>query len=243
MLKKRNLFILFIILNIIIYLLFSYLLKPFNYSTILVKFENHGSTKQTLLDPWFTKFENEINSVDINTKKSSFIVFKNIQKWDIRDNVILHERIFNKNINRIIQYLEEKIDIDKNSYIFMQYFSSNKERFEKNIKVIENKIFSTNLEFQEECEKATKYHNYHLAKFGDLEFSGATKLFFEGELQARLNSIKYSMEASCLKIDYKNLSSNKIQKYNIVFLSFLISVMLILTIFFIVSLFNEYKKR
>ena len=130
MLKKKNFFFIFIILCLIIFISLNNIIKNYNYSIILVKFD-----KKMIEDHidriWFNYFFSNTDKLGIQKKRSQYVVFDHMQKWNIEDNLIMYENINNSNKKKIENLIDESLNLEENKFFIIQYFSLNEKEFTK----------------------------------------------------------------------------------------------------------------
>ena len=88
---EYKLFLFLLVCNIIIYPILNFQLK-FDYSSIIIEIDKNNY-RDNIADLWLERFLAEIDYFKINHKRSQFIVFDRIQKWDIEDNKLLYEKV------------------------------------------------------------------------------------------------------------------------------------------------------
>ena len=242
MLKKKNLFFTFIILCLIIFISLNNIIKNYNYSIILVKFDKNVD-RIIIDDTWFNFFFDEIDKIGIDKKISQYVIFDHLQKWNIKDNLIMYENVNNSNKKNIEKLIGKSLNLEENKFFLMLYFSLNKKELTKTLEKIKKYLDLAQIKMKEKCLDLNKKYK-DLKNLNDqLDNSNKYKIFFEEYYKNRLINIKNIKEGYCLENSYTFIENKKVQKYNIPILSIIISLFIVLSIFFISNLYNVYKKR
>jgi hypothetical protein len=242
MLKKKNLFFTFIILCFIIFISLNNIFKNYNYSIILVKFDRNVD-RHVINNTWFNFFFDEIDKIGIDKKLSQYVIFDNLQKWNIKDNLIMYENVNDTNKKNIENLIGKSLNLEENEFFLMLYFSLNKKELTKTLEKLKKYLDLAQIKMKEKCLDLNKKYK-DLKNLNDqLDNSNKYKIFFEEYYKNRLINIKNIEEGYCLENSYTFIENKKVKKYNIPILSIIISLFIVLSIFFISNLYDVYKKR
>ena len=118
---EYKLFLFLLVCNIIIYPILNFSIKKFDYSSIIIEIDKNNY-RDNIADLWLERFLAEIDYFKINHKRSQFIVFDRIQKWDIEDNKLLYEKVGSLNDTQLKEQVDFNFSLEKKEYIFIQYF-------------------------------------------------------------------------------------------------------------------------
>ena len=242
MLKKKNLFFTFIILCLIIFISLNNIFKNYNYSIILVKFDKNVD-RFSINDTWFNFFFDEIDKMGIDKKVSQFVIFDHLQKWNIKDNLIMYENVNNKNKKNIENLIGKSLNLEENNFFLMLYFSLDKKELTKTLGKLKKYLDLAQFKIKEQCVALNKKYK-DLKNLNDqLDNLNKYEILFKEYYKNILIKIKYEKESYCLENSYIFIENKKVQKYNIHILSIIISLFIVLSMFFISNLYNVYKKR
>ena len=227
---------------LIIFISLNNIIKNYYYSIILVKFDRNVD-KIIINDVWLNFFFDETDKMGIDKKISQYVIFNHLQKWSIKDNLIMYESVNNSNKKNIEKLIGKSLNLEENKFLLMLYFSLNKKEFTKTLEKLKKYLDIVQIKMKEKC--LTLIKNYKdIKNFNDqLDNSDKYKIFFEEYYKDRLINIKNIKESYCLENSYTFIENKKVQKYNIPILSIIISLFIVLSIFFISNLYNVYKKR
>jgi hypothetical protein len=235
---KKILFIsTFIILNIIFSFTYNFFLKKYNYNSIILE------TEKNKFNYYDKKIRLALKKFGFNFKPSDFVVFDKIQVWRVKNNVILSEKIEERNYKNILRYLDEKDRYDYNKYdIFLfQIFHHDKIELKKNLNRINNEIMRLNDEISHDCLKKNETKKEETSYIKKIYKKDNDNLFLKYLFDKKI--LENSKLAKCINLEIKLYKPQQIQKYNILFLSFISTLIVMLSIFFLVSLINDIKER
>ena len=260
MVKKVKLFLIFIILNAIFFYIYSVMYPKYNYKTILFQIDTNEKDINNIehienygIDIITTKMRHIAGLINANEKISYFSVFKDIPKWHIQDNIFLYEIVSNNSKKNIENLINRKFDLQKR-YVIYQYFSLSFLNNNKNFDILEKELISfLNLNKQrcdDEIKKLNKLKEVRKSLFEKNKIETHDDLFGAFLLANKktiyydlLNASLYATQNLCSIITYEIFQTKKIQKFNLFFLSIVTSLIISLMIYFIITLFNEFKKK
>lgn len=194
-------------------------------------------------DMWIKFFFGETDKMGIGKKKSQYVIFNDLQKWNIEDNLIMYENVNNSNKKNIENLIGKSLNLKENNFFLMLYFSLNKEEHTKTLEKLKEYLDLTQIKMKENCLVLNKKHKSTKDLYDQLDNSEKYKNFFEEYYLSRLIEIKNSKENYCLESNYIFLENKNVKKFNIPILTIIISLFIVLSIFFISNLYNVYKKR
>ena len=223
-------------MNICFYIFYNQFFKFYHYNSIIIETPKYvGSYYNDEIIKKFNKYE-------IDFKLSDFKNFDKIQKWKFNNNTIMFEKINENNSVQIFNLLDDEFDFKKKDIIFYQIFDQDEDQlniklnnFSKEMNLINKKIVH-NCNKEEKRKKEYKKYNDNFIE--DEKNIILKFLFFELYKEYYNTRIIF-----CLDMKIKTYDKKTIQKYNILFLSFLSTSIIILSLIFTFSLINDFKKR
>ena len=193
---------------------------------------------------WFNYFFSNTDKLGIQKKRSQYVVFDHMQKWNIEDNLIMYENINDSNKKNIENLIDESLNLEENKFFMIQYFSLNEKEFTKTTDKLKKYLDLAKIQMREKCLALNKNYKYIKDLNDRIDISDKYKDAFEELLfQDKLISLKKDIKNHCLESSYTFLENKKVKKFNVPILSIIISLFIVLSIYFISSLYNVYKKR
>ena len=235
---KKILFIsTFIILNIVFSFTYNHFLKKYNYNSIILE------TEKGKFGIYDKKIKQNLKKIDFNFRPSDYKVFDKIQVWRIENNVILYEKIKERNYKNILRYLDEEDKYDYNKYdiILFQIFHHDIIELEKNLNRIYSEIKNLNDQISQNCLKENEIQKKEIDYIKKIYKKNNDNFFLNYLFDKKI--LENSKFEKCINLEIKLYKPKQIQKYNILFLSFISTLIVMLSIFFLVSLINDIKER
>lgn len=235
---KKVLFIsTFIILNIVFSFTYNHFLKKYNYNSIILETEKD---KFRIYDK---KIKQNLKKLGFNFKPSDYKVFDKIQVWRVKNNVILYEKIKEKNYKNILRYLDEEDRYDYNKYdiILFQIFNDDKIELEKSLNRINIEIKNLDEQISQICLKKNEIQKKEIDYIKKIYKKNNDNFFLDYLFDKKI--LENSKSEKCINLEIKLYEPKQIQKYNILFLSFISTLIVMLSIFFLVSFINDIKER
>lgn len=219
----------------------NFSIKKFDYSSIIIEIDKNNY-RDNIADLWLERFLAEIDYFKINHKRSQFIVFDRIQKWDIEDNKLLYEKVGSLNDTQLKEQVDFNFSLEKKEYIFIQYFKYEGQNIEFGKNQIEKAI--NNLKKINETNCKTSIDKI-------IKFNNKIKLLSEYDkneivddyIQSKLRSLENIKLFNCNNINYEIFENKKLQKYNLYFISILLSLFLTLAFLFLKTIFNVKENK
>ena len=237
MLKKTLFFSVFIFLNICFYIFYNQFFKLYHYNSIII--ETPRAVGSYYNDAIVKKFNVKY---EIDFKLSDFKNFDKIQKWKFNNNSIMHEKVNEYNSINVFNLLDDEFDFIEQDIIFYQIFDQDEDQLNIKLNNFSKEMNLINKRIVKNCNKEEKrkkeYKKYKDNFIEDEKNIILNFLFFEFYKEYYNSRIIF-----CSDMKIKIYDKKTIQKYNILFLSFLSTLIIILSLIFTFSLINDFKKR
>ena len=216
---------------------YNHFLKKYNYNSIILETEKD---KFRIYDK---KIKQNLKKLGFNFKPSDYKVFDKIQVWRVKNNVILYEKIKEKNYKNILRYLDEEDRYDYNKYdiILFQIFNDDKIELEKSLNRINIEIKNLDEQISQICLKKNEIQKKEIDYIKKIYKKNNDNFFLDYLFDKKI--LENSKSEKCINLEIKLYEPKQIQKYNILFLSFISTLIVMLSIFFLVSFINDIKER